>query len=297
MPSTTVSELYPEPNGERRLDGLYLAHRLHERGTPESPFVYANFVMSLDGRIALIESPGEGQGEDQGESESRSFVPKSLTTDSDWLLFQELQAQADCFITHGGYLRALASGHLGNILQIGSSAETARLLEWRAREGLSRQPAIVVASASLDFPMPESVEQHDQQIYIATGEQTARDKVEDWRGRGFEVIFAGDGTKVEGEALVGSLGRLGYKSLYLQAGPQILETTLRDGVLSRLYLTISHQLLGGARFHTLLAGSALEESALGLRSLYLEHGSQGDPGQFFACFDLPPPDRPARGDR
>jgi hypothetical protein len=37
------------------------------------------------------------------------------------------------------------------------------------------------------------------------------------------------------------------------AGPQLIETVLRDGSLSRLYLTLTHQLLGGEHFHTVTA--------------------------------------------
>ena len=48
----TVRQLYPHSR-EHSLRGLYLAHRLHELGLPERPFVYGNFVSSWDGRIAL----------------------------------------------------------------------------------------------------------------------------------------------------------------------------------------------------------------------------------------------------
>jgi riboflavin biosynthesis pyrimidine reductase len=44
------------------------------------------------------------------------------------------------------------------------------------------------------------------------------------------------------------LAERGYRCLYLLAGPQMLETVLRDGSLSRLYLTMTHQLIGGRRF-------------------------------------------------
>ena len=106
---------------------------------PAQPFVYANFVSSLDGRIAVVEAQ-------TGES----YVLEDLAGGRDWRLFQELRA-----------------------------------------------------------PM------------------------------------------------IRALGARGYARLYLLAGPQMLETVVRDGSLSRLYLTLTHQLIGGELFHTLTAGPRL----------------------------------------
>ena len=44
--------------------------------------------------------------------------------------------------------------------------------------------------------------------------------------------------------MITTLGARGYARLYLLAGPQMLETVLRDGALSRLYLTLTHQVIG-----------------------------------------------------
>ncbi|MFO1349879.1 MAG: dihydrofolate reductase family protein [Gammaproteobacteria bacterium] len=267
-----VLQLYPQPGGERPLAGLYLGERLHELGKPGAPFVYGNFLQSLDGRIALI---------DNGESQ----VPKALASASDWLLFQELQAQADCFITHGGYLRALARGILGNVLQVGTRTDNGHLLAWRYAQGWRQQPAVVILSASLDFPMPESLREHGQTVIIATGATAAEEKVLRWREQGYEVVRLGREAIVAAQPLVEWLGARGFRSIYLLAGPLLLETMLRQGKLGRLYLTFSHQFLGGAAFHTLIPGAYEngEASALNLRTLYFEPPS-ARPGQFFACF-------------
>src|SRR5678816_3225459 len=100
-----VLPLYPEAGAARALEGLYLEQRLHELGTVAAPFVYGSFVSSLDGRIALAE-PGSPD------------VLEGLASPNDFRLFQELHAQADCLITNAGYLRALAQGRLGNVLQV-----------------------------------------------------------------------------------------------------------------------------------------------------------------------------------
>ena len=272
-----VFQLYPPPHQKHAVNGLYLEHRVHEVGTTDSPFVYANFVSSLDGRIALKEA-----------SDGSSYLPENLTTPTDFRLFLELLSQADCLITHGGYLRALAEDRLGNILQVGLSSDTEDLSAWRASNGLSRQPDIVVASASLDFPVPESIKQHNQTMLLATGRGADRQRVEYWETQGYQVIYAGNGKQVEGAPLVRALGGLGYKSLYLIAGPQMLDAMLRDRQLSRLYLTITHQLIGGVSFYSLLPGPVLGTVGhLQLLSLYYDSNYPAGAGQWFAQFENP----------
>ncbi|MFM8332982.1 MAG: RibD family protein [Candidatus Methylumidiphilus sp.] len=272
--SHRVQRLFPPPHETVELRGLYLSLNLHRLGTPEQPFVYANFLSSLDGRIALEDAKGV------------AHLPKSLTTPADFRLFLELQAQADCLITHGGYLRALAAGRLGNILQVGQREDAADLAQWRTAQGLPPQPAIVVASASLDFPMPDCIRQHGQTCLIATGQQADPAAVTAWTQRGYEVIFAGTGRRVEGGALARALGDKGLRCLYLIAGPEMLDTMLRDGQLGRLFQTITHQLLGGLAFRTVSPGPTF--GALGhlrLRGLHYDPDAPAGAGQWFAQFE------------
>jgi riboflavin biosynthesis pyrimidine reductase len=282
--SQNIFRLYPPPYAETPLRGLYLALNLHTLGTAEAPFVYANFVTSLDGRIAVEDPQGILR------------LPKSLTTPNDFRLFLELHCQADCLITHGGYLRSLAAGRLGNILQVGGHELSRDLPEWRKAQGLPAQPAVVIASGSLDFPMPASIREHGQPCYIATGNQADPARVAHWRAQGYEVIFAGDGPLVDGETLTRRLGELGYRTLYLIAGPEMLDTMVRNGRLARLFQTITHQLLGGERIRTLLPGPELGSLGhLKLRSLYYDPGLPEGTGQWFAQFDSA--NRQARGDQ
>jgi riboflavin biosynthesis pyrimidine reductase len=103
---------------------------------------------------------------------------------------------------------------------------------------------------------------------------------------GYEVLIAGEGSTVEGRPLVNALAQRGYQSAFLLAGPRMLETMLRDGVLSRLYLTLIHRLLGGEHFHSLIEGSEMHAAGrLKLAALYLESTSPNDTGQFFAQFE------------
>jgi riboflavin biosynthesis pyrimidine reductase len=274
--SAQVLQLYPHTGTMRALDGTYLAHDLHLLGAPDQPFVYANFVSSLDGRIAVVEA-------DTGES----YVLENLTSSHDWRLFQELQAQADCMVTHGGYLRALAARKFDDILQVGLAKQALDIGQWRTAHGLTRQPAIAIVSRTLDFPMPPSLERHEQPVHIITANDAPADRVALWRAHGCEVVFAGPGASVEGAAMIRVLGARGYARLYLLAGPQMLETVLRDRSLSRLYLTLTHQLIGGEMFHTLTAGPRLGRAGrLQLHTLYYDAIAPKGTGQWFASFDV-----------
>lgn len=264
--------LFPQPGEKTAIKGLYLAHRIHKLGATESPLVYANFLSSLDGRIAL-----------EDVTQSTTYIPKHLTTASDFRLFMELHAQSDCLITHGGYMRALGEGRLGNILQ----TRDQDLIEWRLANGFKTQPAVIIASASLDFPMHGSLREHGQKVYIATGRNADPDRVRYWHDLGYPTLFTGEDRMVQGATLIHELGRLGYKSIYLIAGPQMLDTMIREKQLSRFYLTVTHQLLGGKDFRTLLTGDMLgSEGNLLLKSMYYDACSPAGSGQFFMQFSL-----------
>ncbi|MDD5410114.1 MAG: dihydrofolate reductase family protein [Methylobacter sp.] len=268
--------LYPDPCERASIKGLYLAHQLHKLGTTVSPFVYANFLSSLDGRIALEDTV-------QG-----TYIPKHITTASDFALFMELHAQADCLITHGGYMRALGEGRLGNILQVRNKD----LVEWRRNHGLKPQPDVIIASASLNFPLHNSLHEHAQTVHIATGKDAAPEHIRYWQDLGYSILFTGEDQMVHGAPLIHTLSGLGYKTIYLIAGPQMLDTVIREKQLSRLYLTITHQLIGGKDFRTLLTGAMLRpEGNLILESLYYEQNSPPGSGQFFMQFSLEPSNR------
>jgi riboflavin biosynthesis pyrimidine reductase len=272
-PVTHLLRLFPAPQEEVPLAGTYLAQRLHLRGSEAAPFVYANFVASLDGRIAL-KDPSGGPGR----------VPDSIISGNDFRLLLELEAQADCLVTHAGYLREIAAGRLDDILTVGAPEGSGDLARWRAAEGLAPQPAVAIASASLDFSLPPSLA--GRRVIVATGAEAPRARRAALQEAGCEVILAGAGRGVEGAALTDALGARGFRNLFLLAGPRMLDTMLRGRVLARLYVTIAHRLLGGEAIHTMLAGPALgPEGRLRLGALYYDPTAPDGAGQFFAQFE------------
>ncbi len=265
-------QLYPDFCEKISIRGLYLAHQLHQLGATDAPFVYANFLSSLDGRIALEDAV-----------QGTTHIPKHITTASDFGLFMELHAQSDCIITHGGYMRALAEKRLGNILQVTNKD----LIEWRRDNALKPQPAVIIASASLNFPLHYSLREYGQAVYIATGSNADQDRIRYWQDLGYPLLFTGEDRMVRGAPLIHALSGLGYNAIYLVAGPQMLDTVIREKQLSRLYLSMTHQLIGGKDFRTLLTGSTLgPEGNLTLEALYYEQDSPPGTGQFFMQFGL-----------
>ncbi len=143
-----VTRLYPQPSGQESLHGLYLSHDLRALADAmDRPFVYSDYVVSLDGRIAVPHSTKPGL-----------TVPKAIANDRDWRLFQELAVQADVVITSGRYLRDYADGRAQEILRVYDDPRFADLKEWRLSRGLmpaagacgdQRQP-LVFDSRSVD---------------------------------------------------------------------------------------------------------------------------------------------------
>ena len=247
-----ITQVYPEYKKYQRLRGTYLDDPF--LSGCDDPIVYSNFLTSLDGRIAISKN-------------KLLLLPKQLTSNVDHRLFLELQAQADCLITHGGYLRALAAGRLSDILRVGQAKEHADLADWRLQRGLSEQPLVVVCSNSLEFPMPDNLPKKD--VWIATSDDGDRQRVQAWQKQGYKVVVAGQ-QRVEGGAIAKQLIQAGYRRLYLCAGPEIFESCLKDRCLALHYMTFSMQFIGYPEFLTMLAGhSNLKHCRLQLMRLIL----------------------------
>ena len=276
MNQNRVLRLYPSPQGECTLEGLYLDHPMGHPDSDAAPFVYTNFVSSLDGRIA-VENPRAG----------RRSAPPAITNPRDWRLFQELAARADALIVSAAFVRGLAEGRSHEKLPVGQDAAFSDLHEWRRERGMPPQPAIVILSRSLDVAVAERCQSLERAVYFAVGSDVALDHRAAVEATGARILIAGNGRQVEGRALIDALGHEGFRRIYSIAGPRVLHTLLKGGVLHRLYLTHFHRLLGGPSFDTLLEGDPLEPPAsFVLRSIHFDRGLEGAAGQFFAAYDI-----------
>ncbi len=268
-----VTQLFPLSAQELPLHGLYLSHDLRSVAAELGrPFVYTNFVTSLDGRIAIPGPTGSGM-----------VVPKQVANSRDWRLFQELAVQADVMISNGRYLRDYASGHAQEILQVHDDPRFTDLAQWRVQQGLSPQPDIAVISASLDFPIPAALLAGGRRVLIFTTEQADQERVRALQGHA-EVALAGE-SAVNGARLVQALAERGYRTVYSASGPKVLHLLLAAGVLDRLYLTLANRLLGGEPFSSFVEGPLLTP-AVGMRlhTAYLDAAGLEGLGQLFLSY-------------
>jgi len=263
----TVLRIYPAPAQAQPLSGTYLDIRLHRQATDGDVLIYANYIASLDGRIALPDLHGE-----QG-------VPASLANPRDWRLYQELAAQSDIMLTSARYFRQLAKGNAQDLLPVGAGEAYADLRDWRRAQGLQAQPDVAIVSASLNIPQAALAKVQDRRILLLTTAAADTEKIAKLEGLGVQVIIAGE-RRVEGALLKQALIANAYRSAYMIAGAALHATLVQAEVLDYLFLTTRHMLLGGDDFRTIMQGNLTIPSELELLTRY--HDADGR--QDFACY-------------
>jgi riboflavin biosynthesis pyrimidine reductase len=269
-----VLKLFPAPTEEISLSGAYLRHDLPQQAEKAGrPFVYANFISSLDGRIAVPRQGGE-----------ELTVPKAVANERDWRLFQELTAQADIILSSGRYLREWAQGKAQEILQVGD-ARFVDLLDWRRGRGMKDYPDIAILSSSLDFEIPEVLNAHGRKAIVITDEKADAQRMKEIEAKVDIVIKAGE-ERVQGGILYKKLAQLGYRTVYSSAGPRVLHLLAADNVLDRLYLTYANKLLGGKPFAAIMDGNLLNPPLkMNLNHIYYDEFGLEGLGQLFTSYD------------
>ncbi len=268
-----LTRLFPGPGVQRPLQGCYLGHELHRQGSAGRPLVYTSFITSLDGRISDVD-PATG----------RHRVPPAIANERDWRLFLELAAQAELLLTTARHLRAVTEDRYRDMIDPG--AAHAGLARWRRAQGLAPQPALAALSMGLDFPVRAVREAHRGPMLVITGRAAPAARVRELQGHGIEVVAAGDERRVKGAALVSTLRRRRWRSVFSVAGPAVLHTLLEADALDRLYLSIGQVVLGGEQGHTLTRGAPLDPPrGFDLRELHHDPAAPPGAGQLLACFE------------
>ncbi len=270
-----IYRIYPTPAQEMDLEGAYLEHDLRNIAKPAGrPVVYANFIASLDGRIAIPHGAGEGLG-----------TPKATANDRDWRLFQELAAQADILISSGRYLRDWADGKAQEILQV-NDPRYADLRDWRTERGLNPYPDFALLSEKLDFTIPDVIRDAGRKVVVFTTETSDPVRRAMIASQVDQVIIVGK-EEISASKMVSELGELGYCSIYSAAGPRIFHLLLTEGVLDRFYLTVVNKFLGGHEFASILEGEQLNPPATAqIERMYLDQHALGGVGQLLVCYRL-----------
>jgi riboflavin biosynthesis pyrimidine reductase len=270
-----VIRLYPSDGEMVEHRGLYLRQDLRSMlPRDESAFVYANFIVSLDGRIAVPDPDGHGV-----------TLATQITNPRDWRLFQELAVQSDVLITSGRYLREYEQGPKQELLQVYDDPDFSDLWQWRHDHGLSEYPAVAVVSHRLDFEVPTPLQGDERELFVFTTDDADDDRKQILSDQGAKIIVAGS-KDVTGSSLVASLRDHGHRFIYSTAGPRISHMLISSGVLDRLYLTIAQHILGGNPFSSIVEGNLLDPPAtFKINSLYYDALALDGIGQFYAAFD------------
>ncbi|MFN2277297.1 MAG: RibD family protein [Candidatus Promineifilaceae bacterium] len=269
-----IKQLYPDYVPELPLKGTYLAHDLRQFGIRNGrPYIYSNYITSVDGRIAIPREDGSGM-----------TVPKDTANERDWRLFQELAVQADLIISSGRYLRDWAEGRAQEILRV-DDPQFADLRQWRLDRGLSPQPDIAIISGSLRFPIPDVLTTGGRKVIVFTTASADPDRIQEIEERAGRVIVAGE-EGVDGAEMVRHMAELGYESVFNSTGPKVLHLLLVGRALDRLYVSFANRLLGGQPFSSIVEGPLLTPAVdLNTNTIYFDEFGLEGLGQMFVSYD------------
>jgi riboflavin biosynthesis pyrimidine reductase len=186
------------------------------------PLLYANFVETLDGIVA-IPALARSNALVAGESEADKFVMGLL------------RACADAVLIGSGTMLSSPKGSWRPERAYPAAAEGFAAL--RASWGMAERPTVAVVSsgASLDVTHPVL-----QDAVVLTTEKGA----EELRGALPDVVPVNDGDWVDLRAALATLRARGHTRVLSEAGPTLFGSLLADGLVDELFLTLSPVLAG-----------------------------------------------------
>lgn len=265
-----VDRLFPFPASRLPLSGLYLAHDLRSKGRPGRPYIYGNFITSLDGRIS------------EPDTKDSRGPPRAIRHPHDWRLYLELAAQADALVVSGTRLRELAAAS-DNGWQCVPELTSGALAAWRQANGLSPHPVCIVLTATM--PRITRTPSRSAPMLVITGDATNGESAEHLKAAGIEVVRTAQ-TRISGDTLYRILQERDYSTVYSVGGPQTLHTLASARRVDRLYLTLALRLLAGRDFNTILWGNALTPAApFELYEMYYDTSRRELPPLLYASFD------------
>ena len=233
----------------------------------EEPRLFANFVATLDGVVAIPSIP-----------ESNTVV--AAGSRADHFVMGLLRALADVVLIGSGVLRASQQGTwLPEKVYPPAAAAFAELRRLRGRPERP-EVAVLTGRGSIDPAHPVLA----SGAVVLTSARGARHL--DGRVPSASTVLAlGEDVELSADAIVGGLHERGHRLVLVEAGPHAFGSLLEGGVVDELFLTISPLLVGDAgpssRLRLVEAADLLPPAGLRLLSLrrHEEH--------LFARYELP----------
>ena len=232
------------------------------------PLLYANFVETLDGVVAI-------------RSEPLTNRLVSGNSDADRFVMGLLRACADCVLLGSGTLHGSPKSVW--TAERAHPAGAAAFAELRRRLGLTAEPelAVLTASGAVDPDHP-ALQRGAVVLTTKNGASTCRARR---LASAVEVVVLDGGPTVDPVEAVDVLRRRGRRSILSEAGPHVFGSLLTTGLVDELFLTVSPLLAGrsalGERLglvegQQLLPGRAAPARLLGVRRdeahLFLRYG-------------------------
>ena len=238
-----INRIYPlSKKTTSKVNNAYLKPVLSKINKPFRPLYYANFLNSLDGRIATYD-----------KKNNCLLTPSSIKNKIDFILFRQLHAQADCLVTNTHYINGLNKGYYGDILSLNDSC----LDQWREKNKIQKQK-IIILSNSLSFPINKKLEKYKERIIILTTSKNKK-KLSSLKSNGYTVIRCA-GKNISENQLNKYVIKYKFKSIYFIAGPTIVEQMISKNLLDRLYLSTSISMVGTENYDSVIRGNFLKKS-------------------------------------
>lgn len=219
----TVRRLLPDPGTAVDLDEAYRAPT-----SPGATFLRANFVVSLDGSVAVA---GRSDG---------------LSSPADRQVFRTLRGLCDVVLVGAGTVRAERYGPV---------RLPAARRQWRTARGLAPAPRLAVVSGALDLDFDDPLFGGDGPpplLLTTAAAPTVRRRTAAARA---EVVVAGD-RQVDLARALEVLVERKLRHVLCEGGPGLLASLLDAGLVDELCLSIA-PLLAGTGGKRLLTGSPL----------------------------------------
>jgi riboflavin-specific deaminase-like protein len=200
------------------------------------PFVFSNFAMTADGKIAFA---------------NREFVPFGSDRDREHMM--ELRATADAVMAGGRTVESPG-------VTMGPGGKKFQRL--RLKRGLNEYNlrVIVSGSGSMD-PNAEIFKHRFSPIIVLVGKRARAKRVEQLRRVADEVGIFGENDVDFPGALRWLREKWGVKRLLCEGGSTLHDAIIRAGLLKELHVTICPCIFGGRTAPTLADGQGFKKLA------------------------------------
>ncbi len=244
-------KIYPEYK-KKDINNEYLKYVFANQFKSYKPFYYANFIMGINGRIAIY-----------NKKYRRLLTPAEIMSKNDFLIFNQLHAQSDCLVTNTNYLKGLSEGYYGDIL----GSQDQNLKKWKARNKV-KNPKIIAISNSLNFKINKKILMHKENMVILTTNKN-KNKINRIKEHGISLKKY-NGKQISARSLDKYIRSNRYKSIYFVAGPTIVEDMINQCLLNTLYCTTSQKLVGSIKYDSIIRGNIIKNiKNLDLRNIYI----------------------------